>query len=198
MTIQKKTWKDITLEQFIRIGEYLSVKDDFTMCNIIDTVWNVDSANMPLSEFKEYKKALDFMNEDVKPDTDIPAQITLSGHQYETGFNLTEIKTAQYIDFQNYLKKDEPQYADLLSVFFIPVGHQYNDGYDMAEVKKDIMTMPITQVQGLSFFLAVQFQAFIETFLSCFKEEVKMMNLVKEKEEKILAELEKADLNHLA
>lgn len=198
MTIQKKTWKDITLEQFIRIGEYLSVKDDYTMCNIIDTIWNVDSANMPLSEFKEYKKALDFMNEDVKPDTDIPVQITLSGRRYETGFNLTEIKTAQYIDFQNYLKKDEPQYDDLLSVFFIPVGHQYNDGYDMAEVKKDILTMPITQVQGLSFFLAVQFQAFIETFLSCFKEEVKMMNLEKEKEEKIMAELEKVDLNHLA
>lgn len=195
--IVEKTWKDITLDQFIKIGEFMEVKDDYTMCNIIDTIWNVDSANMPISEFKEYKNALKFMNDDIKPDTDIPSEITLNGHSYQTSYNLTEVKTAQYIDFQNYLKKDNVQYKDLLSVFVIPAGHNYNDGYDLNEVKSDIMSMPITQVYGLSFFLTVQFQAFIEIFPSYFREELMTMKIPEERKELILKELDKLDYSHL-
>lgn len=175
----------------------MEVQDAYTMCNIIDFLYGTDSANMPITEYKKYVSAISFLNEDIKPLDKLPDTITLNGTVYRTSANLTEVKTAQYIDFQNYCKQDKPKYEDILSVFVIPGDYEYNSGYDLRKVKEDILQMPIDLVITLSFFLTVQFQAFIEIFPVYFREELKMMEMSQEKKDMIMKELDKLDSHHL-
>lgn len=48
------------------------------------------------------------------------------------------ITTAQYIDFQAYVKDSDRYIVELLSTLLIPKGKRYNEGYDIAEVQEAI------------------------------------------------------------
>lgn len=195
--MEKKTWKDITLGQFKELTSITEVKDEYMMCNIIDLVYGTDSSHMPLSEFNEYLDAVSFMNEDIKPVKRLPERVTLNGRIYDTGCNLTEVSVAQYIDYQNYCKREKVSYNDMLSVIVIPEGRRYNDGYNMTEVKADMDQMPIDLVVSLCFFLTRQYQLFTETFQTCLKEKLKMMKIPEKEKQKALELLDNLDFSNL-
>ena len=197
MDIQKKSWSDVTLKQFLEIRDIIEVQDAYTTCNLIDLLYGTDSANMPITEYKKYVSAIDFLKEDIKVLDTLPDTVVLNNTVYRTSANLTEVKTAQYIDFQNYCKQEKPKYEDILSVFIIPKDYEYNSGYDLRKVKEDILQMPIDLVMTLSFFFSVQFQAFIEIFPVYFREELKAMKMPQEKKDLIMKELDKLDWQHL-
>ncbi len=181
-------WSDITLRQFNKLQDIFEVEDSYTVCNIIDLIWGIDSSNLPLNQFIEYKEKLEFLKQPITPIKNIPLKITVNNRTYNTNVNLTEIKVAQYIDYQNYCKN--PKYNELLSVFIIPEGHNYNDGYDLQQVKEDILDLPIDLVYGINFFFLQFYLEFIRTFLYFFKKELKTMNLTQEKKKQIQKELQ--------
>lgn len=181
-------WSDITLRQFNKLQDIFEVQDSYTVCNIIDLIWGIDSSNLPLNQFIEYKEKLEFLKQPITPIKNIPLKITVNNRTYNTNVNLTEIKVAQYIDYQNYCKN--PKYNELLSVFIIPEGHNYNDGYDLQQVKEDILDLPIDLVYGINFFFLQFYLEFIRTFLYFFKKELKTMNLTQEKKKQIQKELQ--------
>lgn len=189
-----KNWNDVTLAEFYQIQELLAEPDDYTVCNILDLLYDVDSSNMPINEFAKYNKALDFLNNEV-PVVNLKDKYTINGTTYNSNFNLTTITAAQFIDYQNYTGTNK--WEDFLSVFFIPEGHTYNDGYDVKKVKEDMLKLDFPTVKSLAFFFTIQFEAFTRHFLSSLKKSVKKMKLTKEQKVEIYDKIEKADLANL-
>lgn len=183
----KKTWNDITLDQFYKIRDLVEQPDEYTENNIRDLIYGIDSANMPVVDLAYY--SIDFLQTPIEnKNVKLESTYKLNGHIYRSNINLTEVKTAQFIDFTNYAKEKDTPYEKFLSVFFIPRGHQYNDGYNMTEVLTDLKQLDIVTVQSLTFFMIQQFRAFAIIFQRSL---VEMSKTMKPKQKKVIEETAK-------
>lgn len=191
-----KTWSDITLQQYYQIKELLTNEDEYTVLNILDVIYDIDSASMTISALSKYNNALDFLKDEI-PVVDIQKKYTINGNTYESNCELTKVSTAQFIDYQNYLKEKEPKYEKLISVFFIPENHQYNDGYSIKEVQDDILHMSMVDVQSIAFFIKKQFQLLLSLFQFYLTQSIQKMNLTKQQKQKLLDQLNAQDLSNL-
>lgn len=192
--MKKITWNDITLEKYYQIKNTLEVQDEYTVFQLLDTLFGIDSNSMPITEFSKYSKALDFLKEEV-PTVNLSEQYTINDTVYNSNFNLTTLTAAQFIDYQNYVGTDK--FEDYLSVFFIPEGHKYNDGYDMAKVKEDLLQLDFPTVKSLAFFFTLQLEAFTTHFLSSLMKSVRKMQLKKNQKKLLIEQIKKADLANL-
>lgn len=187
------TWDDITLEKFYKIQEFISEPDDWTTYNLVDLIYDVDCQNMPLSELGKFK--LDFLSQPINK-VKVNKIIDINGRKYNTNVDLTKVTVAQFIDYQNYSKMEQPKYEDLLSVLIWPVeAKDYNSGYDINVVKQDILQMPITVIQTLAFFFLKQIEIFTVLFLYYSKEEIMKMNLEENKKKELLEHFNNLESN---
>lgn len=189
-----KNWSDITLQQYYQIKELLTNEDEYTVLNILDVLYGIDSASLPLSALSKYNSALDFLKDEI-PVVDIKKKYNINGHTYDSNLELTKVSTAQFIDYQNYLK--EPKYEKLISVLFIPEGHQYNDGYNIKEVQDDILHMSMVDVQSIAFFIKKQFQLLLSLFQFYLTQSIQKMHLTKDQKQKLLDQLGTLQLSNL-
>lgn len=192
-----KNWSDITLQQYYQIKELLTNEDEYTVLNILDVLYGIDSASLPISALSKYNNALDFLKDEI-PVVNIKKKYNINGHTYDSNLELTKVSTAQFIDYQNYLKEKEPRYEKLISVFFIPENHQYNDGYNIKEVQDDILHMSMVDVQSIAFFIKKQFQLLLSLFQFYLTQSIQKMNLTKDQKQKLLDQLNAQDLSNLA
>lgn len=192
--MNKITWNNITLEKYYQIKNTLEVQDEYTVFQLLDTLFGIDSNSMPITEFSKYSKALDFLKEEV-PTVNLEEQYTINDTVYNSNFNLTTLTAAQFIDYQNYVGTDK--FEDYLSVFFIPEGHKYNDGYDMKKVKEDLLQLDFPTVKSLAFFFTLQLEAFTTHFLSSLMKSVRKMQLKKNQKKLLIEQIKKADLANL-
>lgn len=191
-----KNWSDITLQQYYQIKELLTNEDEYTVLNILDVLYGIDSASLPISALSKYNNALDFLKDEI-PVVNIKKKYNINGHTYESNCELTKVSTAQFIDYQNYLKEKEPRYEKLISVLFIPEGHQYNDGYSIKEVQDDILHMSMVDVQSIAFFIKKQFQLLLSLFQFYLTQSIQKMNLTKDQKQKLLDQLGALQLSNL-
>ena len=193
--IKPATWSDITLDKFYELQDILSVQDEYTLCNLIDLVYGIDSADMPVSELSKY--TIEFLSNPIdNKNVKLEDIYTINGRKYSSNINLTSVTTAQFIDYSNYCKEENKHFEKLLSVFFIPEGHNYNDGYNMSEVQQDLLQLDIVTVQSLAVFMIKQFQLFALTFQQSLVEELKTMNLTPEKKQIIEETLKLMNLGY--
>lgn len=75
--------------------------------------------------------------------------------------DFTKITTAQYVDFQTFVKDFPSTLPELLSCFLVPEGKEYNTGYDVAEVKEAVRCITLPQAIGLTAFFFKRFNASI-------------------------------------
>lgn len=190
-----KDWRDITVSQFYKIKDIIEgPQDDYMTLNLLDIIYDIDSSNMPITELNKYNGALEFLNKEI-PIVKLEEKYEINGIIYMTGYNLSKISAAQFIDYQNYTGTNK--YEDYLSVVFIPEGHQYNDGYDIDQVKKDLLNLPITVVRSLVFFYTLQCIKLQNSFLSYLKKDLRKMKMEKSKRkeiEELINKLEKTNL----
>lgn len=190
-----KDWRDITVEQFYKIKDIIEgPQDDYLTLNLLDIIYDIDSSNMPITELNKYNGALEFLNTEI-PLVKLEEKYEINGIIYMTGYNLSKISAAQFIDYQNYTGTNK--YEDYLSVVFIPEGHQYNDGYDIDQVKKDLLNLPITVVRSLVFFYILQLAKLQNSFLYYLKKDLRKMKMEKSKRkeiEELINKLEKTNL----
>ena len=191
-----KTWSDITLQQYYQIKELLTNEDEYTVLNILDVIYDIDSASMSISALSKYNNALDFLKDEI-PVVDIKKKYNINGNTYESNCELTKVSTAQFIDYQNYLKEKQPKYEKLLSVFFIPENHQYNDGYSIQEVQDDILHMSMVDVQSIAFFIKKQLSLLLSLFQFYLTQSIQKMNLTKDQKQKLLDQLSALQLSNL-
>lgn len=175
-TIQDKSWKDITVAKYYQIVELLKEQDDYTAMNLIDVIWEVDSFSMPATEANLYAAKLSFLTKDI--DNVIPKKhYRLNNTKYDSNCDLTVMSTAQFVDYQNYIKNNRIE--EILSVFFVPDGHEYNDGYDIKQVQKDLLMLPITDAYAIAFFFATQFKLYCNRFRGCLIKSMKKAKMSK-------------------
>lgn len=194
-----KTWKDITLRQFNKIQDLLQEIDEYTTLNIIDVLYDVDSANMPAMEvMNKYAHSLDFLMTTIPTNEKLKEIYTINQREYNSNINLTQMTTAQFVDYQNYAKENPVDISKCLSVFIIPKGHTYNDGYDLKQVQDDIKDLDMVTINTLAFFFKKLFVLLLEITLLCLTQDTKKMNIPIEKKEEILNQLKQIDLASLA
>lgn len=176
--IKQKGWKDVTLKQFYEIQELIKEQDEYTMLNLISLLWNVDASTLPAKDLTKYCKQLGFLNTEL-PKVTPKKSYTINGTKYNSNYGLPSMTTGQFVDYQNYLKKDG-KFEDLLSVFFTPEGHKYNDGYNIDKVKEDILQLSIVDVSAMAFFFKTQLRIFCNYFQSYLIQKMKKAGMKKE------------------
>ena len=172
------TWANITYRQLLDIRETVNIEDENErVYAIMEAVYGEDVLNLPLKDFNEKCKELSFLQKPIPNDLHVK-NIKVNGREYYFDGLLGKITTAQYIDFQNYLKNEDEQKT--FSVFIIPKGHSYNDGYDMEQVFNDILDVPVPILFSASFFFIRQFELFIKIFRRYSIKQMKKTGLPKE------------------
>ena len=172
------TWNDITYRTLLDIREASNIEDENErVFAIMEAVFGEDVLDLPLKNFNEKCKELQFLQKEIPNDLHVK-DIKVNGRSYYFDGLLGKITTAQYIDFQNYQKNNDEQKS--FSVFIIPKGHKYNDGYDIEQVFNDILDIPVPVLFSASFFFSRQFELFIRIFRRYSIKQMKKTGLPKE------------------
>lgn len=165
--------EDDTLADIDRNVEIIALLDD----KEVDVIYD-----LPLTEFNEKIQMTSFLYEEPKP-LQVSTVYKLGDMELEACLNLNDLTTAQFIDYQTYVK-DNSKLVELLSVFLIPKGHKYNKDYDIVEVQKVIRdNMPVTQAMGLSAFFLLLSKSLLKASLTYSIKKLKKM-MRKEKDMK--------------
>lgn len=150
------SWNSISIKKYLLINDVINsdFDDSEKMIQIANIVYDVDVTELPLIEYNEKIRNLDFIN--TAPEkTKLSDKYVINGNIYISNANIESIQANQFIDFQNYAKRED--IIGCISCFFIPEGHKYNDGYNMENVKKDIEELPIVVGNSLAFFFKSQY-----------------------------------------
>lgn len=158
-TLPKIHWGDITIAKhkaIIELYEKQSDMDDyFFACELVRIVYDKSEEwinGLKISEANDYINSLAFINERPKPNV-AKKEYVINGHKYVTTFNMQNLTTAQYIDFQQLADKSGEMPAEFLSILLVPEGKKYNEGYNLEDVVNDIRNyMSVEDCLGLSAF----------------------------------------------
>lgn len=186
----KSNWKEITVNEFIQLEQLLKadIPESYRTAHVVALLSNKtldEVEDLPLQTFMSLSKNISFIQEQPKYN-DVEKEYTINNHVYELHADVTQISTAQYIDYQNYSKEEEKDITKLLSCWLIPKGHKYNDGYDMKEVIDDAGDMLLQDAMGICFFFPKQLAASILILKDSLSKNLKKMektnqNITKER-----------------
>lgn len=121
---------------------------------------------LPLAEYGQMAAKTAFLR--AYPDAvTAPARVILGDRVDIPTKDFTKISTAQYVDFQTFVKGGAQAFPQLLGVLLVPEGAKgYNDGYDVAAVVEDIKTLPVTVAVALVGFFFDSLRQSIEASLT--------------------------------
>ena len=178
-------WNNISLAKFVEISK-LDTKDELEYTsNLIKIVFDIaDPLSLTIPEFKKYVAELDFIKYEPKLPK-LQLIYNINGRKYVFKGNVFTITAAQFYDWRGFVKQKPIDYAQCMSVFFVPEGHKYNDGYDMEEVISDINDMPCTDALKMFDFFVQGLQVSHTILLDYLKREFKKMTLQPEQKEAI-------------
>ena len=179
----KSNWDEITWNEYEQIEQIISadIPSDYKAVNLISILTNksVDEIeNLPIAQFQRLLPVLEFLKEQPKIHKH-KFNYTVNGREYIFKGQLTDISTAQYIDYRNYMNDEEKDIVKLFSCFLIPKGHDYNDGYDVEQVKSDIGDMCWLDVRAATFFFRIQLAAYILFLKSSLRKTMKKSKAAK-------------------
>lgn len=176
-------YKDINIGTYVDImatikeheGEELELH-----VKLISLVYGLEEdqvLDLPLSKFEEYERELAFLYRKPKITGKIPNKIVLNGRKYEVVKNAKKLTASQYIDYQSYLKLEDPDshIAQVLSVFLIPEGEKYG-AYDIEPVVQEISNNLSTQMAlDVCFFFRKKYLRSIRNTILYLEAMMKMM-----------------------
>lgn len=191
ITIKNK-WEEVTYDEFDQIVQTASSKvdDNFKLLNIISILSGrpIDEIiKLPLETIRRLSKVINFVNTE-QPKIKHKNSYKINNTKYNLAADLTQITTAQYMDYTNFMKEEQIDYRKVMAVFLIPDKHQYNDGYDFDKVVSDMGQLNVLDFGAIAFFLSRQFAVYILITADCLKKNLK--GIVKKKDiEKIQTQL---------
>lgn len=184
-------WNEVSVGMFSEIRAAYNdheMSEEDRAIGLVALLTGEDPLTMELSDFRKILMDLSFVNEEVKP-AEVKSEYILNGRKYTLQKAINHVSTAQYIDFNNYIKDGEidEKYADIISVFLIPEGMKYNDGYDIEEVKAEINEyMAITDALGIFSYFFHFFVRFVQISRRYTSRRLKKMkSLTREEKQKI-------------
>lgn len=197
----KNKWEELTLNEVLLIQQIISadIDDTYKASNILAVLSGkeVDEIeSLPIQKFIKLTPNLEFLQTTPKrgKHSDV---YTINDKRYELHADITDISTAQYIDYQTYMKEETPDLVKLTSVFLIPENHKYNDGYKMEDVWEDIGNMKFTDVDAIAFFLRKQFALYTMITADSLNREMKKEKVKKKDRDRVLLPLHNMALSLL-
>lgn len=195
----KKSWKDVTIDEYFDLCEKLSddnltdyekiiIKIAFITGKSEDEIWNLswqDFRNLQVESLwmEEFK-----LKENVKFNT-----IEINGEKYSIDTNLQNFTVAQYIDFQTFFPKrktNERVIGNILACFIIPKGKKYAEGYNIQELVDNINSnLDIMTANEIMFFFLKQYLISIRAIANYFNWILKRMKR-KAKDKNLIEKLE--------
>lgn len=155
-----KSYNELPVGKYLEIRELAKKEmDDIEMqvavISILADMSEDEVLDLPIEKYSEYVRDSNFLLSAPQQKAECPSSLVIGGKKYKVMKNMKEFKTSQYIDYQTYIKMDDPdgKMAEILSIFVIPEGKKYAEDYDIAEVIEDIREyLPITVAFNLCFF----------------------------------------------
>ena len=190
-------WTEVSLKKYNDIKDVF-LNPDFSeedrIILLINICFGVDTLKLKPSELNKYVNDLKFLNT-TPPKMKIKSTYVLGGNTYTLKKDLKDFTVAQWIDFQNFLKNgsDTDNYANLLSVFFLPEDEEeYGENYDVEQVRQDINNfLSIADANSIAgFFLTYQKALLIRSLLYT-KRKILKAPLNKTEKKKIKREMRK-------
>ncbi len=131
-----------------------------------------DILALPLADYAQLAAQTVFLRE--VPDVPTaPSRVIVGDRVYIPTADFTKITTAQYVDFQTFVKGGTQTFPQLLGVLLVPEGCAYNDGYDIAKVVDDIKTLPVPVALALVGFFFDRLHALIADSLTSLTDRLK-------------------------
>lgn len=134
-------WEEISVKKYYEILDILKEdQGDSIALNaaLIDCIWDIDSADIPIYKFGYYLDELGFLQKPYEPKA--PKK------EYHIGemifcpvLDVSKITTAQYIDFQEFIKRED--HKNILNVLFIKKGEDYGQS-DNSELLWENLSLP--------------------------------------------------------
>lgn len=200
MELKKKNWQQITINDYMELQEIVNREDAVDVeVGLVALLCGVDEdeiGKLPILEYQRLRREAQFIAIFPEVHNKAPKIITIGDKKYEVITNMRKLTTAQYIDFQTYLKMgdDIDNLPNLLSVFIIPKGSKYGDeSYDVDKLKNDIKEyLPATTAFEMCGFFQKALLNSIRNIL--FYLELKMRKAKTEKEKEVKKALQEIRL----
>ena len=158
-------WENISVRQFYEILDILNEDysgDEITQnADLIDCIWKVHSEDVSIVRFGAYLKELEFLQHPYKPKTP-KKEYLVKGITFCPVLDVSKITTAQYIDFQELIKRGDKK--NLLNVFFIKKGEEYGQSDNAELLWENLSLTDFADVQF--FFLRLLNNLMMDTLLS--------------------------------
>ena len=158
--LKYKNWEDITIEIYdkIRALETEIVTQEQALdvnVKLLSILCDVDEEtiiNLPLTEFTILVGKAEFLT--LMPKYTVEQYYEIGkGRVFEIQMNLREMTTAQFIDFQTFIKDKDKNFKHLLACFLLPKGKKYGEDYDIIEVAEHLYkNMSIATARSVMFF----------------------------------------------
>ena len=192
-------WTTLSINKFNEIKQ-LVLDPEYTeedrLIYEIQILFDVDPFKLSMSQLKYFAKQMGFLSQQI-PKMKIKNEYKLGYNKYRLDNRLQSFTVAQWIDWRHLINDggtDTDNYANLLSVFMIPIDKkEYNEGYDIEEVRKDIGEyMSIADAMAISaFFLNYQKALLIRSLLYS-RRMTLMTKLTREQRKKVRKEYRRA------
>ena len=189
-------WTDISIRQYNDIKE-IFLNPDFSeedrLILLINILFNVDALKLKASELNKYVEQMKFLNT-TPPKMKIRSTYVLGQNTYILKKDLKDFNVSMWIDFQNFLKNgsDTDNFANLLSVFFIPENQTEYGEYDVEQVRQDINNhLSIADANSISGFFLTYHKASFLLFLLYTRRKIMKTPLEKTEKKKIKKEMRK-------
>lgn len=189
MELKIKTYNEMPLRVFQKIDKLRTETKDVVdfeieLMALLCDCGIVTIMDLPIVEYRELLTQAQFIGSFPEVEESCPDRMSINGHNYVVTKDLTHINTAQYIDFQNYLKM-ENNTAYVLSCFLIPEGKKYMQGYKIDDVVNDILDLDVVSALGVCFFFINSYLLSIRTIVSYLVSQMKKeVRKEKDKEKK--------------
>ena len=190
-------WTELSLKKYNEIKDlYLDtdLSDEDRLILQINILFNVDALKLKTNELHKYINDMKFLGEKV-PKMKLKKEYQLGNNTYTLRKDLRDLRVAQWIDWQNFLKdgSDTDNYANLLSIFFFPKGEtEYGENYDIEQVRSDINNhLSIAEAISISSFFLTYRKALSIRFLLYTRRQTLKAPLTKEQKKKVKKEFRK-------
>lgn len=196
MELRYKDWDSLNInkyQQLIQISNsgLDAIDTEISIIALLCDCSEDDILNLPIPEYQQLRQQAQWIA--VKPDVKAYAPKTVKlNNEYDVYYDVSKLTTAQYIDYQNYLKlNDLDKYLPyILAVFLVPKGKQYGD-VPVEDVVKDISeNLSIKVALSMCFFFTVQLVSLVKITLHYSELRLEKMMKTENNPEKI-AEIQK-------
>ena len=180
----KSSWSEVTLNEFIQLTQIIQseIPEDYQLSNIVSVLTGKtlnEIESLPLSEYKKLTSKLGFLNETPQRKETHSDRYEINGVTYDLKADLSNLTTAQYIDYLNYSKEDPIDQTKILSLFLVPTNHSYNDGYSIEKTISELGNINILDYLTINFYLRLQSVAFTLILVDYLKNQLKTVKTSK-------------------